>query len=227
MFIQCNTSQGISDIFVRYCRKGKNKLLKKIISLSACAAIALSCFCGCGKKDSSSEESQEFYYGQAYKEVDGKDIYLIYDGRFIEDSEMDALSDYYNSIQKKDTELFKSTQPEQYIKFIESNQSSDISTFLNDQYSQLESELGEGFDFSQIEVTDCGDSKDDAGLNDIKDLLDGIYKDAGMEKSFSDTIKSSKYVTFDISATTSDGETLNLTDETKYIFNCDDGIYIF
>lgn len=208
-------------------KKGKNKLLKKFISLSACAALIITCLGGCGKKDSSSEDSQEIYYGQAYKEVDGKDIYLIYDGRFIEDSEMDALSDYYNSIQKKDAELFKSTQPEQYIKFIETNQSTDINDFLKDQYSQLESELGSDFDFSQIEVTDCGDSSDDTGLNDIKELLDGIYKDSGMEKSFSDTIKSSKYVTFDLSATTSDGENYNLTDETKYIFTCDDGIYIF
>lgn len=199
-------------------------MFRKILSIAVCAVFTGAMLCGCGDEK---ESSQDYYYGQALKEVDGKDIYLIYDGRFIEDQEMETLVNYYVSIQSKDNELFESTQPEAYIDFLESKQAVDIEKYVEDEYSQLETDLGEGFDFSQIEVTGCGDSKDDSGINDIKDLLDGIYKDAGKEKSFSDTIKSAKYVTFDLTATGGDGDDYNLTDEMKYIFNCEDGIYIF
>ncbi|MCI7805307.1 MAG: hypothetical protein MR503_09595 [Oscillospiraceae bacterium] len=199
-------------------------MFKKIISIAVCAVFTGAMLCGCGDKE---ESSQDYFYGQALKEVDGGEIYLIYDGRFVEDEEMEALVNYYVSIQSKDYELFESVQPEAYLDFLKDKQSMDIEGYVDDEYSQLETDLGAGFDFSQIEVTDCGDSKDDNGINDIKDLLDGIYKDAGKEKSFSDTIKSAKYVTFDLTAIGGDGDDYNLTDEMKYIFNCEDGIYIF
>lgn len=199
-------------------------MFKKILSIAVCAVFTGAMFCGCGDKE---ESSQDFYYGQTLKEVDGKEIYLIYDGRFVEDEEMDALVNYYVSIQNKDYDLFRTVQPEAYLEFLEDKQSMDIPGYVDDEYSQMETDLGAGFDFSQIEVTDCGDSKDDNGINDIKDLLDGIYKDAGKEKSFSDTIKSAKYITYDLTAAGGDGDDYNLTDETKYIFTCEDGIYIF
>lgn len=199
-------------------------MFKKILSIAVCAVFTGAMFCGCGDKE---ESSQDYYYGQTLKEVDGKEIYLIYDGRFVEDEEMDALVNYYVSIQNRDYDLFRSVQPETYLEFLEDKQSMDIPGYVDDEYSQMETDLGAGFDFSQIEVTDCGDSKDDNGINDIKDLLDGIYKDTGKEKSFSDTIKSAKYITYDLTATGGDGDDYNLTDETKYIFTCEDGIYIF
>lgn len=209
---------------IRKLQKEGLALLKKILSLVLCAAFAGSILCGCGDEK---ESSQDYYYGQALKEVDGKGIYMIYDGRFVEDEEMDVILNYYSSIQNKDYELFKSTQPEAYIDFLEEKQSLDISGYVDDEFDQLEADLGSGFAFEQIEVTACGDSRDDSGINDIKDLLDGIYEDAGKEKSFSDTIKSAKYIIFDLTAIGGDGSDYTLSDEMKYIFTCDDGIYIF
>lgn len=48
-----------------------------------------------------------------------------------------------------------------------------------------------------------------------------------MEKSFSDTVNDAKYIVFNLSAESKDGETFNLSDEMKYIFTCEDGTYIF
>ena len=47
------------------------------------------------------------------------------------------------------------------------------------------------------------------------------------EKSFSDTVNDAKYIVFNLSAESKDGETFNLSDEMKYIFTCEDGTYIF
>lgn len=98
---------------------------------------------------------------------------------------------------------------------------------MDDFYKEVEDGVGGDFDFTQIEVTDCGTSREDSGINDIKELLDGIYEDAGMEKSFSDTVNDAKYIVFNLSAESKDGETFNLSDEMKYIFTCEDGTYIF
>lgn len=97
---------------------------------------------------------------------------------------------------------------------------------MDDFYKEVEDGVGGDFDFTQIEVTDCGTSREDSGINDIKELLDGIYEDAGMEKSFSDTVNDAKYIVFNLSAESKDGETFNLSDEMKYIFTCEDGTHI-
>lgn len=199
-------------------------MTKKIFSLLSCAVFSAVLFCGCGDMSNSSNED---YYGQALKEVDGKDIYLIYDGRYVTDDEMNAITNYYSAIQNKDYELFKTTQPVPYVDFLEKKQSKEISSYVDDFYKEVEDGVGGDFDFSQLEVTDCGSSREDTGINDIKELLDGIYENSGMEKSFSDTVENAKYIVFNLSAESQSGETFNLTDEMKYIFTCEDGIYIF
>ncbi len=199
-------------------------MFKKVISVLASAVVATSFMCGCSKTE---ESSFEMYYGQAMKEVDSEEIYLIYDGRYITDDEMSTVADYYDAIQKKDTKLFESTQNKEYLNFLEAKQGTGISNYLTSEYQAAENELGEGFDYTQIEVIDCGDATDDNGINDIKDLLDGIYEEAGCKKSFSETVKDEKYIIFDVTAKTSTGEEYTLPEELRYIFTCEDGIYIF
>ncbi len=199
-------------------------VIKKIFSIIACAVFTSALLCGCGKKE---ESSVEYYYGQAIKEVNGKAIYLSYDGRFISDEEMDAVVNYYDSIQRKDYDLFAITQDEEYLNFLDEKQGFDVESYVGEEYAVLEEDLGANFDFAEMEVVDCGDSQSDSGINDIKELLDGIYAESGKDKSFSDTVKEAKYIVFDLSATGGDGETYSLKDEMKYIFTCDDGIYIF
>lgn len=199
-------------------------MIKKIFSVLLCAVFIPAVISGCSSEESSSEEMT---YGEAVKEVDRDDIYLIYDGRFIEDEEMETLVNYYLSIQNKDLELFKSTQPKTYIDFLDEQENFELEDFIGTECQEIETELGSGYNFSQIEVSDCGDSSSDNGINDIKELLDGIYSDAGMEKSFSDTVKSAKYLVYDIKAMDTEGSEYDLTNQMKYIFTCDDGIYIF
>lgn len=198
-------------------------MIKKILSAVICAVFAAAMLTGCGKE----EESSKLIYGQTIKEVDGNDIYLIYDGNFVSDDEMSVLSNYYVSLKNKNNDLFRTTMPEEYIKFLEEKNSYDIDQFIESEYSSIESELGEGFDFTQIEVLDCGNSIADNRIKEIEEMLDGIYSDAGLEKSFSDTIKDAKYLNYDITALTDGGEVYKLTKQIKYIFNCEDGIYIF
>lgn len=199
-------------------------MFRKIVSLSLCAVMTCCLFSSCGETQSQSSES---YYGQAVKEVNRKDIYLIYDGNFVSDEEMDVLANYYTSIQKKDTELFCSTQPEFYTEYLEENQSGGIDDYITSEYEYLEKSIGKNFDFSQIEVTDCGNSENDRSFEEIRELLDGICTENGIDKKFSESIKDEKYVVFDLSALSPEGEEYALKQVKKYIFSCDDGIYIF
>lgn len=202
------------------------KVLKKVIYAVACALLISSGLCGCEDK-SSDDTSSEIYYGEAVKEVNRGDIYLIYDGRFVSDDEMDVLADYYISIQNKDHDKFSSTQPEEYINFLVNETNMNVEEILDREYNNNSNWLGEGeFKFTQIEVTDCGDSSKDKGISDIMDTVDGVYKDMGKDTKFSDTVKESKYVTYDIYAVCDEGEYVKPS-QTKYIFSCEDGIYIF
>lgn len=199
-------------------------MIKKILIAAICSVLAATMLTGCEKKE---EEVSEEYYGQALKEVDGNDIYLIYDGRFVSDDEMSVLSNYYVSIKNKDKDLFRTTIPDEYIKFLEEKNSYDIDQYIESEYEYIASELGEGFDFSQIEVSNCVSGSAEIKIEEIKEMLNGIYSDAGIEKSFSDTVKDAKRVSFDITMLNKDGEEYSMKGQTKYIFNCEDGIYIF
>ena len=77
-------------------------ILKKTAAVFLCTLTALISVTGCSSKE---ESSEEIYYGQAYKEVNAKDIYRIYDGRFITDEEADAVAKYFYSVQTQDLSL--------------------------------------------------------------------------------------------------------------------------
>ncbi|MBQ7046158.1 MAG: hypothetical protein IJN85_00265 [Oscillospiraceae bacterium] len=199
-------------------------MFKKILSVAAAALISLTAFCGCGEEETSKIEQ---VYGLALKHVDKKDLYLIYDGNYVSDEEMDVVYNYFTSFQNCDTELFRSTQLDMYLEYLEESQSTDIDAYLEGQNKSVSSALGEGFDYVEIEVTECGDRTGDNGINDIEELLDGIYESSGRETSFTKSVNEAKYIYCDITATGADGGTYNLTDQLLYIFNCEDGIYIF
>lgn len=198
-------------------------MFRKFLSVTLAATLSLSAFCGCEEENQSSVIKPS--YG-LLKHVEKEEIYLMYDGNYVSDEEMDAVADYFEALQKCDTELFRKTQPKPYIAYLEQKEGKDISTHINEQNKATASALGEGFDYTEIEVTDCGDVTRDNGINDIKELLDGIYSEMGEKKTFSETVKEAKFIIANISASGSDGGTYNLTDNIIYIFNCEDGIYI-
>lgn len=198
-------------------------MFRKIFAMALCALISVSALSGCGDDDTS---SIEMTYGMTMKHVDKKDLYMIYDGNYISDEEMDAVYNYFTSFQNCDEELFRSTQPKAYISYLEESKDTDISGYLKGENKSVSSALGEGFDYTEIEVIECGDKAQDNGINDVTELLDGIYTELGEEKIFSETIKEAKYIYCDITATGADGGTYTLTDQLVYIFNCEDGIYI-
>ncbi len=199
--------------------------LRKIIVFAVCAVSAVS-LAGCGEKEQSSEET---YYGQAYKEVDADDIYRIYDGRYVTDEEADAAASYLYAIQNKDSELFKSTQPDFYIDYLEKNEENYVENYLEEEYNGEAESLGGDFEYTQIEITDCGESGTDHSLDDITEMMDGICEEEGIEKPFSETIKDKKYIEYTLTAVLkeSDGAEYSSQGEIMYIITCEDGIYVF
>ncbi len=192
-------------------------ILKKTAAVFLCTLTALISVTGCSSKE---ESSEEIYYGQAYKEVNAKDIYRIYDGRFITDEEADAVAKYFYSVQTQDYELFASTQPAPYLEFLNKQKEGYTQDYLSTFYD---------FEYTQLKITDCGNKDDDHSLSDISEMLDGIYQDAGEDKLFSETVKDQKYIKCTLTAIKKGDETsaeFTNADQILYVFTCENGIYI-
>lgn len=201
--------------------------LKKIFTAFLCAGAAAILLSAC---ENGSGSSDEMYYGQAVKEVNA-DIYRIYDGRFLSDEEMDAVANYFYSVQTKDSQLFSTLQPEFYIDHFKKDDPQYIDSFLSDYYQTESEDLGGDFIYTQIEVTDCGGEDKDAGLTDILDSLGNFYEEetGGSKKDFLNTVKDAKFIRYAISASPagSPEEEYTLSDQIMYVINYDGGIYVF
>lgn len=201
-------------------------ILKKTAAVFLCTLTALISVTGCSSKE---ESSEEIYYGQAYKEVNAKDIYRIYDGRFITDEEADAVAKYFYSVQTQDYELFASTQPAPYLEFLNMQKEGYTQDYLSTFYNDEMEGIGGDFEYTQLEITDCGNKDDDHSLSDISEMLDGIYEDAGEDKLFSETVKDQKYIKCTLTAIKKGDETsaeFTNADQILYVFTCENGIYI-
>lgn len=93
--------------------------MRKVTALIIAAVFSTLLFCGCSNEENSSVAYEDLPYGSTMRQIVDGNIELLYDGRFITDEEMNAVSDYYYSIQTSDETLFESTLPELYIKYIE------------------------------------------------------------------------------------------------------------
>lgn len=200
--------------------------MKKIITLIFTMIFSAVLLCGCNEDEKGNSVAYEdLEYGSTIRQILNGNIDLYFDGRFLTDEEMNAVSDYYYAIQTGDVELFKSTQPEYYLEFIEQQSGSSLESYINDEKKEIEEATGENFKYTSIEAIDCGDSSEDQGLTDIIDMLNGVYEDYGAASKFEDTLEDSKFILADLTVTVGEEEYM-YTDKLIYILNCGDNIYI-
>ena len=90
---------------------------RRILVCATAAALLCTGFAGCSDSNSSDSESgvniamEDLEYGATMRDDDSRAVPLEYDKRFLEDGELDALANYYASIQNEDVELFQSWNP--------------------------------------------------------------------------------------------------------------------
>lgn len=200
--------------------------MKKIIALIFTMIFSAVLLCGCNEDEKGNSVAYEdLEYGSTMRQILNGNIDLYFDGRFLTDEEMNAVSDYYYAVETDDLELFKTTQPEYYVEFLEQQSGNSLESYLNDEKKDVVEATGENFKYTSIEVTSCGDSSEDQGITDIIDMLNGVYEDYGASSKFEDTLKDANFIMADLTVTVGDEEYL-YTDKLIYIFNCGDNIYI-
>lgn len=201
--------------------------MKKFAVLLFSILFTATLFCGCDKEESQTVNYEDLDYGTTMRQIIDGNIDMYFDSRFFTDEEMNAVSDYFYAIQTEDVDLFLKTQPEHYINYLMEESGMEASDFLEDYSSDVIENLGEGFEYTYIEATNCETDEIETGIDEIKELLNGIYEDQNNDKTFEETIKSAKYVTLELTAKSqNDDNTYVFPDKTLYVFTCEDGIYI-
>ncbi len=204
--------------------------IKKIIALSLCTILlagTASALSGCGKKEGkeSASSAVEKVYGLHMKENRIHRIAMLYDSEFVTDDEAETLYKYYSSLEEKDAQTFASLMPDAYIDFLSKQNGQTATTMMKNIYNELEDTLGPGFKFDYIDITDSGTEETESGIREVIEMMDSIYEEQGEKKKFSETLKSAKYVRFDISVKAGTSY-LDKDNQMFYLFTTDDGIYI-
>ena len=108
--------------------------LRRILTCAAAAALLCTSLAGCSGDSSSSSESginvdmEDLEYGATMRDDTSRAVPLEYDKRFLEDGELDALANYYGSIQNEDVALFQSCTVSEYMESLYKNAYGDLWT---------------------------------------------------------------------------------------------------
>ena len=148
---------------------------RRILVCATAATLLCTGFAGCSDSNSSDSESgvniamEDLEYGATMRDDDSRAVPLEYDKRFLEDGELDALANYYASIQNEDVELFQSCTVEKYMESLYENAYGgllDDNAYVTQQKESYEKQLSGDIHFSQILVNDCL-KQDETGFVDM------------------------------------------------------------
>lgn len=198
------------------------------VCLTAVLSISLSA-CGEGaKKEESGEDipMEDLEYGATMRDSDDFSIPLEYDKRYLEEPELQVLTDYFTAVQNEDTEGCTSTVLDFYLQYLLDNAFGglfDADAYVTQQHRDFAEHLGGAdFTFSYLQVTDCK-RQDEAGtgvdyLTDMFDTLEG----EGYSKTHLEDCK-----TLTVQLTLTDGENSFTTESMPlYVVKIDDAYYV-
>lgn len=199
--------------------------MKKIIVLMFTVIFSTVLLCGCNEKEDESVAYEDLQYGATLRQILDRNIEMCFDGRFLTDEEMNKVSDYFYAIQTNDIDLFKTTQPEYYLEYLEKNSGINNETYLEEAGREVKDSVGDSFEYTWIEVTNCGDSSLDSSITDIIDMMNTIYEENNITPSFEESVQDAKFITADLTVD-SNGDEYTYSDKLLYIFNCGENIYV-
>ena len=176
---------------------------RRILVCATAATLLCTGFAGCSDSNSSDSESgvniamEDLEYGATMRDDDSRAVPLEYDKRFLEDGELDALANYYASIQNEDVELFQSCTVEKYMESLYENAYGgllDDNAYVTQQKESYEKQLSCDIHFSQILVNDCL-KQDETGSN--AEYLTGMLNELNEDSNYcTDHMESCKTLTY-------------------------------
>lgn len=206
--------------------------LRRILTCAAAAALLCTSLAGCSGDSSSSSESginvnmEDLEYGATMRDDTSRAVPLEYDKRFLEDGELDALANYYGSIQNEDVELFQSCTVSEYMKSLYKNAYGDLlddSAYVSQQKKSYEDQMGGAFTFSQIMVNGCL-KQDETGSN--AEYLTGMLDELNGDSNYcAEHMESCKTLT--VQPVITNGTDTTYCDEvTVFIIELDNKYYV-
>ena len=208
--------------------KRDNVIMKRLLCVLMCFIMTAAVFTGCDDDSSSMQnvEMEDLPYGSTLRELSDSKIKICFDSRYFSDDAMKTLSDYFYALETQDVELFKKTLNTDYVDYLEKNGTAKLDDYLKAVYEGDTQSIGDGLKYTYIEVIDAGDSKSDTKINEISELMDNVYSENNKKEKFSDSVKDAKYASLSVTGELN-GKSYTNTNHTIYVFECEDGTYIF
>lgn len=171
--------------------------MKQKFFAALCAAVLTVCpLTGCGAESSAEPETlsmQDLPYGSTLTEDSAHDITAAYDKRFFDDDLANKVIGYYDAIQKKDGELFKSVVFPLYHDYQMKTVYEDKITeqqLMETTYDTIKEYFGYDFEFSYLNIDECVYQDGISGERDtLKQFLDDLSEQNGGKKISEDTQK--------------------------------------
>lgn len=212
--------------------KFRYSLLQRFFLCGTAAALLCTGLAGCSNSSSDSSESgidvamEDLEYGATMRDDKSRAVPLEYDKRFLEDGELDALANYYGSIQNEDVDLFQSCTVEKYMESLYENAYGgllDDSAYLTQQKEEFQKQVSGDFSFAQIVVNGCI-NQDETGSN--AEYLTGMLDELNEDSNFcAEHMTSCKTLT--VQPVVTDGtDTVYCDEVTVFVIALDDQYYI-
>lgn len=213
--------------------------MKRAAALGAALVLCVSCFAGCGSKDSSGNTSnptskaamEDLDYGATLR-IDKKayGVPMQYDKRFFEDeASLQVIGNYYRSIAENDPALFEQVQLPAYLDYtIKTVHKSEFTTaeLVQATHDSWKEHMNGDFAISLVDIVGCEVSRTYTGITTILDMLDSI------QEGISGKIDVIYELTVDVYLTPADSGIVGLETQTKkdgqvlFLFHVDDQWYL-
>ena len=158
--------------------------MKRAAALGAALVLCVSCFAGCGSKDSSGNTSnptsrtamEDLDYGATLR-IDKKayGVPMQYDKRFFEDeASLQVIGNYYRSIAENDSALFEQVQLPAYLDYtIKTVHKSEFTTaeLVQATHDSWKEHMDGDFAISLVDIVGCEVSRTYTGITTILDML--------------------------------------------------------
>ena len=169
--------------------------MKQKMFAAVCAAVLAVCpLAGCGAAGSEEQEAvkmEDLPYGSTITEDSTRNITIAFDKRFLDDALLDRIASYYESIQNRDAEAFKSVVFPLYHNYEISTVYEDKVTeqdLLDTTYDAIKEYFGYDFDFAYLNVEECVMKDGISGERDTMiQFLDDLAAEKGEKKISEDT----------------------------------------
>lgn len=187
-------------------------------------------FSGCSKEESSRENVKmtDLPYGSTMVD-DNKNykIPILYDKRFLEANQLEAITNYYYAVQENDLELYNSTMIPIFSDYIKANSSTgeaDSKYMLENAHSTINVMIGGNFEIKSCEVTGITSEHVTSGIDTLLEKMDLVSEKIDGTK-ISDKVTKAYAITLNFTVKSGENSAI-IPDDILFLFEIDNKFYV-